>query len=52
MDNQNDRFRRHHDATIFLKHQQDENLAEINAKSKDTKFWKASPPDGVKVVSW
>ena len=38
--------------TIFLKHQQDKNLAEINAKSKDTEFWKAFPPDGVEVVSW
>ena len=38
--------------TIFLKNQQDRKLAEINAKSKDTEFWKASPPDGVEVVSW
>ena len=38
--------------TIFLKHQQDKNLAEINAKLEDTEFWKAFPPDGVEVVSW
>ena len=37
--------------TIFQKHEQDRNLVDINARSKDTEFWKASPPDGVKVVS-
>ena len=38
--------------TIMLKHQQDKNLAEINAKLEETGFWKAFPPDGVEVVSW
>ena len=37
--------------TIFLKHQQDKKAAEINAKSKGTDFWEASPPDGVEVVN-
>ena len=38
--------------TIMLKHQQDKNLAEINAKLEETGFWKAFPPAGVEVVSW
>ena len=38
--------------TIMLKHQQDKNLAEINAKLDDTGFWKSFPPEGVEVVSW
>ncbi len=38
--------------TIMLRHQQDKNLAEINAKLEDTGFWQAFPPEGVEVVSW
>ena len=38
--------------TIMLKHQQDKNLAEINAKLDGTGFWKKFPPEGVEVVSW
>jgi len=38
--------------TIFLKHQQDKNLGEINAKLEETEYWKAFPPEGVEVVSW
>ena len=38
--------------TIFLKHQQDKNLAEINAKLDSTEFWLGFPPEGVEVVSW
>ncbi|MEQ9641123.1 MAG: hypothetical protein RIM84_13960 [Alphaproteobacteria bacterium] len=38
--------------TIMLKHQQDKNLAEINAKLADTGFWAKFPPEGVDVVSW
>ena len=38
--------------TIFLKHQQNMNLGEINAKLDDTGFWKNFPPDGVEVKSW
>ena len=38
--------------TIMLKHQQDKNLAEINAKLEQTGFWQAFPPEGVEVVSW
>lgn len=38
--------------TVMLKHQQDKNLGEINAKLDDTGFWKKFPPQGVEVVSW
>ncbi len=38
--------------TVMLKHQQDKNLAEINAKLDATGFWKQFPPEGIEVVSW
>jgi hypothetical protein len=38
--------------TVFLKHQQDKNLGEINAKLEATGFWKAFPPPGIEVASW
>ena len=38
--------------TIMLKHQQDKNLGEINAKLDETGFWKRFPPAGCEVVSW
>ena len=38
--------------TIFLKHQQDKNLAEINDKLKQTGFWAKFPPEGIEVESW
>ena len=38
--------------TIFLKHQKDKNLDEINAKLDKSGFWSKFPPDGVDVVSW
>lgn len=38
--------------TIFLRHQQDKNLGEINARLEETEFWQAFPPEGVEVVSW
>jgi hypothetical protein len=38
--------------TIFLKHRQSMNLAEINRKLEATGFWQKFPPDGVEVVSW
>lgn len=38
--------------TVFLKHQQDKNLSEINAKLDATGFWKAFPPHGIEVASW
>lgn len=38
--------------TIFLKHNQDKNLGEINARLDKTGFWKEFPPKGIEVVSW
>ena len=38
--------------TVMLRHQQDKNLAEINAKLDNTGFWKKFPPEGVEVVGW
>ena len=38
--------------TIFLKHQQDKNLGEINARLEESGFWKRFPPEGIEVVSW
>ena len=38
--------------TIFLKHQKDKNLGEINRKLEDTEFWRSFPPEGCDVVSW
>lgn len=38
--------------SVFLKHQQDKNLGEINAKLDATGFWKKFPPEGIEVVSW
>ncbi len=38
--------------TIFLQHQQQMNLAEINEKLDETGFWREFPPDGVEVESW
>lgn len=38
--------------TIMLKHQQDKNLAEINAKLDATEFWENFPPEGCEIVSW
>jgi hypothetical protein len=38
--------------TVFLKHRQSMNLAEINQKLEQTGFWRKFPPAGVEVVSW
>jgi hypothetical protein len=38
--------------TVFLRHQQDKNLGEINAKLDATGFWKAFPPPGIEVATW
>src|SRR5919106_2161290 len=38
--------------TVFLKHRQSMNLAEIHQKLDATGFWQKFPPDGVEVVSW
>ena len=38
--------------TIFLKHDQDMNLAELQQQLLDNGFWKTFPPDEVEVISW
>lgn len=38
--------------TVILKHQQDKNLGEINAKLEATGFHARFPPEGTEVVSW
>ena len=38
--------------TVFLKHDQNKTLDEINAHHADTGFWKHFPPEGIEVVSW
>ncbi len=38
--------------TIFLKHDQSQNLGEINERLEATGFRDRFPPDGVEVVSW
>ena len=38
--------------TIFLRHDQSQNLDEIQARLKQTGFYQSFPPQGVEVVSW
>jgi hypothetical protein len=38
--------------TVFLKHRQSMNLAEINQKLEEAGFWRKFPPEDVEVVSW
>lgn len=38
--------------TVFLKHQQDKNLKEIQEIQKKNKFWEIFPPKEARVVSW
>jgi hypothetical protein len=38
--------------TIFLKHQKDKNLAQINERLAATGFHDRFPPQGIEVVSW
>jgi len=38
--------------TIFLQHQQDKNLGEINERLAATGFWKRFPPEGIEIASW
>lgn len=38
--------------TVFLRHQQDKNLGEINARLEATGFHSRFPPAGIEVVSW
>lgn len=38
--------------TVFLKHDQSQNLDTIQGKLKTAQWWDRFPPDGVEVVSW
>ena len=38
--------------TIFLKHQKDKNLGEINAKLDAAGYWEKFPPEGIEVATW
>lgn len=38
--------------TVFLKHDQTKNLAEIQKIQKDQKFFESFPPAGTKIVTW
>jgi uncharacterized protein with GYD domain len=38
--------------TVFLKHDQSKNLAEIAARLEETQFWQHFPPEGIEVASW
>ena len=38
--------------TVFFKHDQSRPLSELNAQLERQGFYKAFPPEGVKVVSW
>lgn len=38
--------------TIFLKHNQEMTLAEIQEQLDKTGFWKNFPPEGIEVESW
>ena len=38
--------------TVFLKHQQDKSLSEIQKKQEENKLWDIFPPKQSRVVSW
>ena len=38
--------------TVFLRHDENKTLGEINAHLKQTGFFKRFPPEGVEVMSW
>jgi hypothetical protein len=38
--------------TIFLKHDQSQNLEEIQGKLAERAWWERFPPPGVEIVSW
>ncbi|MDB5250813.1 MAG: hypothetical protein JWQ40_5207 [Segetibacter sp.] len=38
--------------TVFLKHQQDKSLAEIQKKQEENKLWDLFPPKQSRVVTW
>ena len=38
--------------TVFLKHDQSNNLDAVQTKLKDADWWERFPPAGVEIVSW
>lgn len=38
--------------TVFLRHDQSQNLDALTAKLDATAWWESFPPDGVEVVAW
>ena len=38
--------------TIVLKHQQDKNLSELQAKMEESRFWQSFPPSDMEIDSW
>jgi hypothetical protein len=38
--------------TVFLKHQQDKSLPELQKKQEENKLWDMFPPKEAKIVSW
>jgi len=38
--------------TIFLKHDQDMNLTELQQQLQENGFWKTFPPDEIEIISW
>lgn len=38
--------------TVFLKHDQSNDLDTIQTRLKDKDWWERFPPDGVEIVSW
>jgi hypothetical protein len=38
--------------TVFLKHQQDKSLTELQKKQEENKLWEMFPPKQSRVVSW
>jgi hypothetical protein len=38
--------------TIFLRHDQSKNIAEINKELEATNFWRDFPPQGIEIQSW
>ena len=38
--------------TVFLRHDQSQNLEEIQAHLGDQEWWTGFPPEGVEILSW
>lgn len=38
--------------TVFLKHDQSNNLDAVQTKLKEADWWERFPPEGVEIVSW